>query len=250
MIAIDVGNTKTSIGLFDGARLAGSWRIATSRHRLKDEYLMILRQLLPKDAQAPSTRMVVASVVPTASRELAKLSDSFDLRMVTHETPKSFEVAIRHPQTLGADRIADSEAAMRLYGTPSIVVTAGTATTVGAIDSRARFVGGSIAPGLGISTEALFRAAAALSQIKIEIPSSVIGTDTETAIQSGIALGHSYMIQGLVEGFKRALPNEKDWKVIVTGGAMDVLAPSLPKDYVFDPNLTLQGLRLLGETRG
>lgn len=249
MIAIDVGNTKTAIGLFEGETLQRFFRIATSRHRLKDEYLMVLRQLLPA-AAIPGARLVVASVVPTATREIAKLAGDFDLVLVGHATPKSFEIGIENPQTLGADRIADSEAATRLYGAPSIVVAAGTATTVGAIDSRARFLGGSISPGLGIATDALFKAAAALGQVKIEVPASVVGHNTETAIQSGTALGHAYMIQGLVEGFKRAIPAEKDWKVIVTGGAMDAMAGAFPKDYVLDPYLTLKGLRLLGENRG
>lgn len=246
MIAIDVGNTKTCAGYFEGDALADSMKISTVRHRLRDDYLLLLRQMFPRTLhQSARSPLIVSSVVPSATRELQKLSDVFEVHIISHSTPRSFEVAIETPHTIGPDRIADSEAAIHEYGVPVIIVDAGTATTITAIDSNRRFIGGVICPGLGISSEALFKSAAALSQIKIETPPRITGNSTEKALQSGICYGHSLMIQGLVNGIKSEHPSEGAWKTVVTGGTADLLSSSLPEDYVRDPSLTLKGLRRL-----
>lgn len=245
MICLDIGNTKTAIGYFKDGALERSWKISTVRHRLKDDYLLLLQQLVPQAFTNETFPMIVSSVVPSATKELAKIKTPVSVHFVDYRTPKSFEVALELPNTLGPDRIADTEAAVHAFGAPVIIVDAGTATTVSAINAKKQFVGGAICPGLGISTEALFKSAAALSQISIQPTTFVIGNSTEKALQSGLCFGHAFMIIGLVDAMKRELGTDSSCPVVITGGSADFLSSALPSTYHLDANLTLKGLQLL-----
>lgn len=248
MITIDIGNTKTAIGYFQGETLKNTWKVSTIRHRLKDDYLVLLNQLIPHlSNQVTPEPLVVSSVIPSATNELLKLGSKFDITTINTNTHRSFDIVIENPETVGSDRIADAEAAIHHYGVPLIIIDAGTATTITVINSQKHFIGGMICPGLGISAEALFKSAAALSQIKIEPPKNIIGNSTERAIQSGVCNGHRLMIEGLITEIQAALPFEKQWKIVMTGGTSDFLSPFLPRHYVTDPSLTLKGLWLLGQ---
>ncbi len=246
MIALDIGNTKTAVGFFHEATLTKTWRIATNRHRLADDYYLILEQFLSSIGESLKNpkKMIVSSVIPSATDEIRKLNDRMDLHIVTAKTPKSYEIAISEPHTLGSDRIADLEAAVQKYEVPVIVVDTGTATTVSVVNRNKHFLGGTISPGVGISTEALYSFAASLSQITLSVPENAIGSTTAQAIRSGVCFGHCALIEGLVKKITHELQEELI-QTVVTGGAIDLLAPCLHPDFKVNPNLTLEGLHFL-----
>jgi len=188
--------------------------------------------------------VILSSVVPVATREIEKLRKYFDLHIVSHKTPTSFTIELPDPKSLGSDRIADAEGAVRKFDAPVLVVNAGTAITVSAIDSQKRFLGGAIAPGVGISMDALFERAARLTATELNPPKKAIGTSTKEALESGLYFGYSSLVQGLIDRFTSEL-ELKNPTVAISGGALKWLKPYLKKEYRYEENLTLEGLFFL-----
>jgi type III pantothenate kinase len=246
MIAIDVGNTKTAAALFRGALRLAIRRTDTSSLSSPERARTFLADLLASAAEPSGWKegIVLSSVVPRTSGAFLPLAGETALHQVNHQSPLSFALAVKSPETVGADRIANLEGGVRKYGAPLLVVDVGTATTFSAIDSRRRFVGGAIAPGLRISAEALVSRTAALPEVEWIPPETSVGSFTGEALRVGILQGHARMIDGLISDLRRdlALPS---LPVVVTGGSSALLFPLLSVGATSDPDLTLDGLRFL-----
>lgn len=244
MLLIDVGNTKIRIGFVKNKKIVRHWRLVSDHRRYVDEYRILFKNCLAEidEPLTPQTPVVLSSVVPIITHELEHLTQN--VQIVTNRSKCSFKINLPEPSTLGSDRMADSEAAVQDYALPAIVVDLGTASTFSFIDAKKNFCGGAIAPGIGTSARALFDQAASLKPIMLESPKKVVGETTTEALQSGICTSHALMIEALVEKIKKEkkAPNAK---VIITGGALELLEPLLPKSYHKDRTLTLRGLMYL-----
>lgn len=250
LLAIDAGNTNIKLGIFQGSQLLANWRLTTDRQRSADEYWNEVRQLFERagmDVKSVAAIMV-ASVVPQLNNMLKLMSERYlqiTPGFVDHTTNTGLKILYDEPSELGADRIVSAVAAVEKYGAPCIVVDFGTATTFNAINSSREFCGGIIAPGIMTSAEALFSRAAKLPRVSIERPKNVIGTSTREALQSGIFHGYKNLVDGLLEDMRQAM--QETPKVIATGGLARVLGDALHVTYEIDPNLTLDGLRIIHE---
>ncbi|MDR1083154.1 MAG: type III pantothenate kinase [Coriobacteriales bacterium] len=247
-LAVDVGNTQTVLGLYEDERLLAHWRIATVATDTSDELDVRIRSLLALGAldSAAITDVGIASVVPPLTEQwhlVAARHASAEPLILDSTLDIGLPIAYANPSEIGADRLADAVAAIKLYGAPVIVVDFGTATNIEVIDKTGTFLGGVIAPGLVTSAEALFNAAARLAKTSIEVPATVIGSTTKTAVQSGLTFGEIDRIDGLI----RRVFDELGYKatVVATGGlSARVIDLSTTIDIVND-NLTLEGLRLI-----
>ncbi len=253
LLAIDIGNTQTVIGVFNESALIHMWRLATNKVDTSDELWLKVRPLLASEGISPDeiTGSIVASVVPalTASweRALSRLS-SADLIVCSADAAGDlFEATYPNPSEIGADRVADAVAARALYGQPVIVVDFGTATNLEVLDEKGRFVGGIIAPGLETSAKALFSHATKLPTIDLVDPGSVIGKNTVHAMQSGIVYGEADRVDGFVQRVFDELGYEAP--VVATGGLATTMAPLCRTVTHVNPELTLEGLRLIYEAR-
>ncbi|MDD5748746.1 MAG: type III pantothenate kinase [Actinomycetota bacterium] len=248
LLGIDVGNTQTVLGVFSGSELLDHWRISTERERTADEmYLTIGCFLCLSERSFDEVRgMIISSVVPEMTGALTHMG-RFILKLeplvVSSETDVGIPVLYENPKDVGADRLVNAVAAVHKYGTPSIVVDFGTATTWDAINREGEYLGGTIAPGIEISANALFHQAARLPRVELLVPSDPIGRSTVESIQSGIILGTAGQVDRMVELFKKELG--EDSKVIATGGLADVVVEHCRSIDIFDPLLTLEGLRLI-----
>ncbi len=242
MIVIDIGNTKTILGYVRDGKIQKTWKMATHKNMLADEYIAHFNQFLSQiQTSWESNPVCVASVVPHITEQLRNATAKrSDVHFVHHESPLHFSIHLPNPRTLGADLIAATEGAVSKYKLPMIIVDAGTATTITLIDREKKFIGGAICPGVGISSQALFSNASALSPLPLELPKQVIGNQTNSAILSGICLGHASMIEKMIERCEKEIG--ESCSVITTGGAMDMLMPALPSRYILDATLTLDGL--------
>ena len=185
--------------------------------------------------------MVVASVVPHITEQLKNYSHArSDTHFVYFESPIDFSIELPNPQTMGPDIIAAAQGAVLKHSSPLIIVDAGTATTITVVNRKKQFIGGAICPGVGISSQALFSNASALSAIQLTLPETFIGHKTNDAILSGVCFGHASMIEKMVERFEIELGDK--CTTILTGGAIEMLLSALPKKYIHEPNLTLEGL--------
>lgn len=254
LLAVDISNTGIKFGLYPlhGDTLRARWRIATVREKTTDEYAMLLTQLmasagLRRDAIAD---MIVASVVPpltTVFQELARQYLDRDALVVSHEIDLGIRLLVDNPWETGTDRIMSALAAHRIYGGPAIVIQFGTATSFDCVSSAGDFLGGAIAPGLGISAEALTRAASQLYQVELVPPPTALGTNTIHSMQSGIIFGHVGLVEGLVARLRAELPGGASARVIAHGGLAELMARATPCVQIVDPHLILQGLRLAYE---
>ena len=275
LLAIDVGNTQTVIGVFEDSapghhedRLPGelpglthSWRISTVGGRTADEHSVIVGQLLTTagivlgasrdvvSAGAAAARtidgVVVSSSVPSVTAALRQMvADSFALPLVVVEPGirTGMPVLYDNPKEVGADRIVNAVGAIDLFGGPAIVVDFGTATTFDVISSADEYLGGAIAPGLEISMDALFAHAAALRRVELVAPPSVVGRSTVESMQSGAIFGHAALVDGIC---RRILAELGPATVIATGGLCGVVAPHSEVIAYVEPWLTLHGLRIL-----
>jgi type III pantothenate kinase len=251
LLALDVGNTTITIGLFDGDRLRTTWRIATDHKRLADEYAVILLGLLDVEDVQPSaiTDAALVSVVP----DLEPVFEAFCQRrlhvkplVVGAGTRTGVRILYDSPRDVGSDRIADVVAACKLYGPPPlIIVDLGTGLVFDAVSADGDYQGGAIAPGLGIAAEALYERAAKLYPVELTRPAGAIGKNTVHAIQSGLLFGYVGLIEGMVARFKRELGGAA--RVIGTGGWSELFSRETDVFDVVDPDLTLHGLRLIYE---
>lgn len=252
LLAIDVGNTTITIGLFNEERLRATWRIATERGRLVDEYGLILLGLLEMEGLGAGdvSDAVIASVVPDLAPVFEKLCRQrlgVSPLVVGTGTRTGVRVLYDSPRDVGADRVADVVGAMKKYGPPPlIVVDLGTALVFDAVSADGDYLGGALAPGIHIAAEALSERAAKLYPVELTRPESAIGKNTVSALQSGLLFGYVGLIEGMVARFKRELGGEA--KVIGTGGWAELFARETEVFDVVDPDLTLHGLRLIYET--
>jgi type III pantothenate kinase len=250
LLTIDIGNTNIKLGVYKSDRLLAHWRMATERHRLADEYAVVLDNLFRLaglDMRAVAG-CAISCVVPPLTGQFRSLCQSYlDVEpvMLGPGVATGLRYAIDTPDQLGADRIANSLAAYRKYGGPAIAIAFGTATAFDVITAGGEYVGGAIAPGIGISADALFRLAARLYQVELARPPTVIGKNTVHYMQSGLILGYA----GLVEGLVRRMQDELGaaCTVVATGGLAEVIAGETDAITVVEPYLTLEGLRMIYE---
>lgn len=249
LLAVDVGNTQTVLGLYKGDELFCMWRISTDKNNTADELRVMLRSLFAADDICDSevAGVALASVVPHLEREWVTLAQRmFGLvaLAVNYEAARDlFETTYANPSEIGADRIADAIAVKAQYGAPAVVVDFGTATNIEVIDEQGRFVGGIIAPGVATSAAALFSSATRLSEIDLEEPPDAIGTSTKEAVQSGIIYGEADRVDGLVRRIFAQLGYETP--VIATGGLSEAIVALSTTITDTNPELTLEGLRLI-----
>jgi len=251
IVTIDVGNSHTVIGIYEGDRLLHHWRISTNPERTADEHGVLIKAMMANEGIEMPLRpegVAVASVVPPLLRTMEELSHRYFHReplMVGPGIKTGMPILYENPKEVGADRIVNAVAAYDRFGTASIVVDFGTATTFDYITGRGEYVGGSIAPGLAISMEALVEHAAKLYRVELVRPREAVGRTTITAIQSGLIFGYAALVDGLVE----RINNERGERarVIATGGLADLIGPESKTIEMIDEFLTLKGLRLIFE---
>ena len=250
LLVIDIGNTNTSLGVYDGERLVTHWRLTTARSRTVDEWGVHARNLFAlagldfKSIDA----IAVASVVPPLNFTLKQTAERyFDLSplFIDHTVDTGVPILYEPPSDVGADRIVDAVAAIQKYGAPCIVVDFGTATTFDAINSKGEYLGGVITPGISISSDALFQRTAKLPRVEIKRPENVIGSTTVEAMQSGLYHGYAGLVDGILSRMIDELGGTP--KVIATGGLAPLIAKGSKLIQDVDENLTLDGLRLVYE---
>jgi type III pantothenate kinase len=250
LLAIDVGNTQTVIGAYRDQDLVGNWRISTDPNQTGDELALYYQGflMLKRLSFADFDAVIISSVVPSITMALEQMNREywdFESLIVGHNIDAGIEVMVDNPSEVGPDRLVNAVAAFERYGGPSIVVDFGTATTFDAVSARGDYLGGVIAPGIEISSRALFRAAARLTRVELHRPSSVIGKNTMWSLQSGIIFGFAGQVDRVVELMKDELG--EDAAVAATGGLAEVVVSECRTVQFHDPLLTLHGLRLIYE---
>jgi len=250
LLTADIGNTNTAIGLYDGDKLASHWRLTTVPTRTADELEIWLRNLLDLEKLTGDdvTGVAISSVVPAITsvfREVAGEISAGDVVVVGPGTKTGMQISIDNPREVGADRVVNAVAARERYGTPCIVVDFGTSTNFDVIGDEGDYLGGSIAPGLVIATNALVSGTAALRNVEFNPPRAAIGKGTVEAIQSGAIYGHA----GLVDGIMERLAAEVGGEVtrVATGGLATTVVPHCSSVSTIDEFLTLDGLRMIYE---
>src|ERR671911_704915 len=251
-MAVDVGNTQTVLGLFDGEEVLGQWRAATEVHRTADELTVFLAGLLALEGLrlGDVSAVIVSSVVPALTRSYRNLaSDNFGVPfyVVDAEMETGLDNRYDDPAAVGADRIVNAVGAGRHYGFPVIIVDIGTATTVEAVDGEGCYLGGAILTGLYVSLDALVTRTAKLPSVGLEQePPRAIATNTPDSIRSGFIYGYAGAIDALVRRSREEL-GEEGVRVVATGGPARAIVRHCREIETFDPDLTLQGLRILYE---
>jgi type III pantothenate kinase len=248
LLAVDVGNTQTVLGLWDGDALSARWRVATQPQLTADDLAVVLDGLLAlhRQTRAGVDALAVSSTVPVLGAEWARLGErhlGVDPLVVGTGTRSGMPVLMDNPREVGPDRIVNSVAAYARYGGPCIVVDFGTATTFDAVSKAGEYVGGIIAPGIEISMDALFARAARLTKVDLATPPTVIGKTTVAGMQSGAVYGFAGQVDGIVTRMRRELGPEAT--TVATGGLADLILPHAETLDDYQPDLTLEGLRLV-----
>ena len=251
LLAIDIGNTNLTLGLFDKEKnLIAHWRLATDHRKMPDEYGLQLLGLLQNCAVSKEalTGVVLGSVVPPVTGRIAEASLRYldvEALIVTNAMCPGINIQYDPPSAVGVDRLINVVAVQEYYHFPACVVDFGTGTTFDAVDKDANYLGGAITPGVGIAAEALFNRASKLLKVDLKIPPSAIGQNTEHAVQSGLMFGYISLVEGMVARFRKTLG--ADMVVVATGGLAELIAQGTDVIDIVDPWLTLQGLRLIWE---
>jgi type III pantothenate kinase len=256
LLAIDVGNTNIVLGVFEGELLTESWRLVTMRERTADEVGILVTHLFARSDidLAAIDGIILSSVVPPLTRTLEEMCERFfDKRPITVDPAANTGMPVLYEPAadVGADRVVNAVAAYETFGRadsrPIIVVDFGTATTFDAISLRGEYIGGVICPGIGISADALFQRAARLPRVDVRKPPAVIGQTTVTSMQSGLFFGYVSMVDGIVSRIRAELEAGTTALCIATGGMADILAAETAAIQHVEPDLTLQGLRIIWE---
>jgi type III pantothenate kinase len=256
LFAIDVGNTNIVLGVFDGQRLAQSWRLATMRERTADEMGILVTRFFERAELDLSAieGIILSSVVPPLTRPMEEMAERYFGRTpmtVDPSTNTGMPVRYQPPSDVGADRVVNGVAAYEAFGraarVPVIVVDFGTATTFDVISAQGEYLGGVICPGIGISADALFQRAARLPRVDVRKPPSVVGQTTVTSMQSGLYFGYASMVDGIVARIRAEIAAGDRAVCVATGGMADVLAADMTTIQHVSSDLTLEGLRLIWE---
>ena len=250
LLAIDIGNTNMTVGIFDGSKLKANWRVTTGVHRMPDEYASLLLNLFERQGIAASkiTDAILCSVVPPlvgVFEEMCRRYLKISPLVVEAGVKTGVRISMDNPREVGADRIVNTVAAHKLYGGAVIVIDLGTATTFDAVSEEGDYLGGAIAPGIAIATEALFSRTAVLPRVELTHPKRAIGRNTVAAMQSGIVFGYAGLIEGIVNRIQQELGGKA--KIVATGGYAELLAQETSVIEEVNPDLTLVGLRLIYE---
>ncbi len=248
LLTIDIGNTNLTLGLYEGDKLGAHWRLATDHKRMPDEYGLQFLGLLQNAGKTLDeiTGISLASVVPPLTGRVLQACREYlkqEPLVVDAGVKTGIKIRYEDPRAVGADRVCDAVAVMKLYGGPACVVDFGTATSFNALTKDGEYLGGAITAGINLAAEALFTHAAKLPHIDLQVPPSVIGRNTVHAMQSGLLFGYVSMVEGMVARFRSELGS--DMKVIATGGLAEVVAKETKVIDIIAPWLTLEGLRIL-----
>ncbi len=253
LLAIDIGNTQTVIGLFKENKILASWRMVTPKYETSDEIAAAVFNFLRNSKFDPGDieNIAISCVVPSILDEITKMSSRYFNQtpfIVTGNVKSDLIIRYDYPAEIGGDRIANSVAAKEIYGYPAIVVDFGTATTFDILTPKGEYIGGVIAPGIEISSEALFSSAARLSKVDLNWPESVVGKNTNDGVRAGILYGFlgqaDFIIEKIIEELNKNYDGFKP-EVIATGGLAFLMIGKSKWIKTFDPDLTLKGLRIL-----
>ena len=256
LLAIDIGNTNIVLGVFDGNQLTHSWRLQTLRERTADEIGILVTQMFGQSGVELERidGIILSSVVPPQTGTMEEMAERYFGRTamtVDPSTNTGMKVLYTPASDVGADRVVNAVAAYEMFGRagaiPVIAVDFGTATTFDVISAAGEYIGGVICPGIGISADALFQRAARLPRVDVRKPPSIIGQTTVTSMQSGLFFGYVAMVDGIVHRIRAELPSGELAACIATGGMAGVLAGETTTIQRVEPDLTLQGLRLIWE---
>lgn len=250
LLAIDIGNTNIKLGVFHGDSLEATWNLATGIHRTADEYAGLVLGLMERKQVSPSKVRGVAlcGVVPPllyTFTELCKKYLNIGPLVIEAGVRTGMRIRLDNPREVGPDRVVNAVAAQNLYGKPLIIIDLGTATTFDVVSKEGDYLGGVIAPGINIASEALFARTAVLPRIEMVRPKQVIGRNTVAAMQSGIIFGYIALIEGMIRRIEQELGDKA--KVVATGGQAYPFAEEIDTIDVVNPSLTLIGLRLIYE---
>jgi len=248
LLAIDIGNTDITLGVFEGEELRATWHMATGIHRMADEYAATLLNLLRHQDLATSDikEAILCSVVPpliATFEELFRKYFQTSPLVVGAGVKTGVRIRMDNPREVGADRIVNAAAAHHLYGGPVIITDLGTATTFDTVSREGDYLGGAIAPGIETATEALFTQAAMLPRVELTRPKRAIGTNTIAAIQSGLIFGYVGLVEGIIARIQKELGEKA--RVVATGGYAELIAKETSVIDTVNPTLTLTGLRLI-----
>jgi type III pantothenate kinase len=248
LLAIDIGNTTVAIGIFDGARLVKEWRVRSEREKTSDEYGIMLLELLRASDLRTSTIQgaIISSVVPPLTpvfQDVTQTLFAVKALVVGPGLRTGMPILYENPAEVGADRVVASVAAFEKHGGPCIIVDFGTATTFDAVTAKGEYLGGSIAPGIQISAEALYLRTAKLPRIEVAKPKKAIGKTTVASMQSGIYFGYIGLVNHIIAEMAKEL-GEKP-RIVVTGGFAVQLGPEIKASHHHEPHLILEGLRIV-----
>jgi type III pantothenate kinase len=251
LLAVNVGNTNTVLGVFRGSSLEHQWRASTEPDRTADELAVLFAGLLEQAGLSFSnqiTGVVISSVVPTSTSELREMVNryfNFPPVLVEPGTRTGLSILTENPRELGADRVVNALAAFSRYGGPCIVIDFGTATTYDVVSDKGEFLGGAIAPGIQTKNAALSRETARLPQVELQTPRASVGKNTVEAIQSALVFGSAAEADGMIDRIRKELGGNAT--VVATGGLAPLVVPHCQFVDEHDPWLTLEGLRLVFE---
>ncbi|MGA2434053.1 MAG: type III pantothenate kinase [Bryobacteraceae bacterium] len=245
LLALDVGNTNVTIGVFEGPQLIAHWRLRTVHEQTADEWGILLRNLFSLSSLdlARIDGIIIASVVPQLDSSLAAMAGHYfhtEAMFVTPETDTGLRVCYDNPREVGADRVVNGVAAFEKYGGPCVIVDLGTAITFDAVSARGEYLGGIICPGIGIAVKGLYSKTARLPMVDVREPDRLIGKNTVGSMQSGLYYGSIAMVDGILDRMVAELGPET--RIVATGGQADLIAHGSRHIRTVDENLTLDGL--------